>query len=448
MKLLFVVSSLDLTQPFSATPAWWQLLKGLYEIGVEVIAAPYQGPAQETLWWRAEKNPAQWQGDAFKAARDGLRRLRRAPARADAPPPSGEALADRASREAARRLVAPLWERHLSRILTREPDIDAVIFVTVPLNHLVGVAAAIERRHGKPVFYYDGDVPASLPGMGGFATGFRMYQGANPGEFTAFLSNSKGGEAALLALGARAAHTLYYGADPDVFRPLGVSQDLDVFFYGHGREYRDEWIDAMIAAPARALPEARFAVRGRQLGDLGRVEQLPYLSICASRARRTPGCTPRRHRAHSSWRAWAAPSSPIPTWASRSGSSRAASCSSCIPLRRRWTACAICWRTMPSAARWAKRRARACCASIPSGIAQPNLWRSCARIWASRRIRRLARGDEQRALFARQGVVEAELLEEGIGGGDRHHLKHMVDARALYAGVHQPLADAHALRLF
>ncbi len=279
MKLLFVVSSLDLTQPFSATPAWWQLLKGLYEIGVEVIAAPYQGPAQETLWWRAEKNPAQWQGDAFKAARDGLRRLRRAPARADAPPPSGEALADRASREAARRLVAPLWERHLSRILTREPDIDAVIFVTVPLNHLVGVAATIERRHGKPVFYYDGDVPASLPGMGGFATGFRMYQGANPGEFTAFLSNSKGGEAALLALGARAAHTLYYGADPDVFRPLGVSQDLDVFFYGHGREYRDEWIDAMIAAPARALPEARFAVRGRQLGDLGRVEQLPYLSF-------------------------------------------------------------------------------------------------------------------------------------------------------------------------
>ncbi len=34
MKLLFVVSSLDLTQPFSATPAWWQLMKGLYEIGV------------------------------------------------------------------------------------------------------------------------------------------------------------------------------------------------------------------------------------------------------------------------------------------------------------------------------------------------------------------------------------------------------------------------------
>ncbi len=43
MKLLVIVSSLDLTQPFSATPAWWQLLKALYEVGVDVIATPYQG---------------------------------------------------------------------------------------------------------------------------------------------------------------------------------------------------------------------------------------------------------------------------------------------------------------------------------------------------------------------------------------------------------------------
>src|SRR5829696_4573464 len=75
MKLLFVVSSLDLTQPFSATPAWWQLMKGLYEVGVDVIATPYQGPAIESLWWRAEPNPAQWQGDVFKGVRDGMRKL-------------------------------------------------------------------------------------------------------------------------------------------------------------------------------------------------------------------------------------------------------------------------------------------------------------------------------------------------------------------------------------
>jgi glycosyltransferase involved in cell wall biosynthesis len=278
MKLLFVVSSLDLTQPFSATPAWWQLLKGLYEIGVEVIAAPYQGPPVETPWWRAESNPAQLLGDTFKAGRDLSRRLMPS-VRADARPAEGESAADRLTRSAAQTLVAPLWQRHLDRILTREPDIDAVIFLTVPLNHLKGVAGAVTARHGKPVLYYDGDVPASLPSMQGFATGFRIYQGADLGEYAAFISNSAGGCQALLDMGARAAHALYYGADPDIFAPLDLPEDIDVFFYGHGREYRDQWIDAMLAGPARAMPDASFAVRGTHLGDLGPTRLLPYLSF-------------------------------------------------------------------------------------------------------------------------------------------------------------------------
>src|SRR3954470_24261901 len=75
MKLLVVCASLDLTQPFSATPAWWQLLKGLYEIGVDVIATPYQGPAIESLWWRAAPNPGQLYGDLFQTARNVARKI-------------------------------------------------------------------------------------------------------------------------------------------------------------------------------------------------------------------------------------------------------------------------------------------------------------------------------------------------------------------------------------
>src|SRR5690606_30248058 len=218
MKLLFVVSSLDLTAPFSATPAWWQLMKALYEIGVDVIATPYQGPAIESLWWRAEPNPARWQGDAFKVARDTIRRLRPqggAPA-ATTGTTSGESLSDRLVRQTAHRLIAPLWHRHLDRILTQQPDIDAVIVLTAPLNHLTGVPRDLSARHDKPFFYYDGDVPASLPDMRGFATGFRIYQGADPSEYTAFISNSAGGAERLKELGARAVHPLFYGADPDV----------------------------------------------------------------------------------------------------------------------------------------------------------------------------------------------------------------------------------------
>ena len=288
VKLIVVCASLDLTQPFSATPAWWQLLKALYEIGVDVIATPYQGPAIETLWWRAAPNPAQWQGDTFKAVRDALRKAVGAapPVQMTGTPDvnaaatGSESASDKLIRRAVQTFITPLWARHLDSLLTRNPDADAVLILTAPLNHLVGVAAEIQRKHHKPVFYYDGDVPASLPSMAGFASGFRIYPGADPGEYTAILSNSKGGEAALKALGARAVHTVYYGADPDVFSPVAVAaQDIDVMFYGHGREYRAQWVQDMIATPAAALPAARFAVRGTHLGDLGRTELLPYLSF-------------------------------------------------------------------------------------------------------------------------------------------------------------------------
>lgn len=280
MKLLVVASSLDLQQPFSSTPSWWQLLKGLYEISVELVVTTYQGPAIETLWWRAVPNPVRRQGDLFKALRDTARHLRRSAA---APPSSaagqGESLSERLIRRAAQTLIAPRWRATLDRLLTEQPDIDALLFLTIPLNHVAGVPAYLIARHGKPVFFYDGDLPASLPQFRGFSTGFRIYQGADPGEYTAVLGSSVGALEHLTALGARHVHTLHYAADPDIWSPLDIPQDIDVFFYGHGAEYREDWIRAMIAEPSRALPGRRFAVRGTALGDLGRAERLPYLSF-------------------------------------------------------------------------------------------------------------------------------------------------------------------------
>lgn len=280
MKLIVVVSSLDLTQAFSATPAWWQLLKGLYEIGVEIIAAPYQGPAIESLWWRAAGNPARWQGDAFKALRD----IARVVMPTKAPPmeslQTSDSWSDKALRRVAQTVTAPLWRRHLEGILRQDPDVDAILFLTVPLNHLKGVPRYISEKYDKPIFYFDGDVPASLPNMRGFASGFRIYQGADLSEYAAFISNSQGGEALLRGLGAENVHTVWYGADPQVFSPTAVSgQDMDVLFYGHGREYRSDWIDRMIAIPSRRMAASRFAVRGANLGDIGNAKRLPYLSF-------------------------------------------------------------------------------------------------------------------------------------------------------------------------
>ena len=110
---------------------------------------------------------------------------------------------DKLTRQTAQTLIAPLWHKHLDAILTKQPDIDAVIFLTIPLNHVVGVAKAISEKHKKPVIYYDGDVPASLPILRGFASGFRIYQGADLSEYTAFISHSTGGEVYLKEMGAK-----------------------------------------------------------------------------------------------------------------------------------------------------------------------------------------------------------------------------------------------------
>ncbi len=280
MKLLVVVSSLDLTQPYSATPAWWQLLKALYEENVEVLATTYQGAAVESLWWRALPNPVKGFGDTFKALKDVAGRFKRGTkAAAVETGQGGESSADRLQRTLAQRVILPRWKAFMTKHLTAHPDVDAVIFLTIPLNHVVGLAAFIRERFAKPVFYYDGDVPASLPEFAGFSSGFKMYPGADLGEYEAFLSNSLGGCETLLKMGARAAYPLYYGADPDLFSPVAAAQDVDVFFYGHTREYREAWIDGMLRDASHALPAARFAVRGRGLGDLGRTTMLPYLSF-------------------------------------------------------------------------------------------------------------------------------------------------------------------------
>jgi hypothetical protein len=256
------------------------LLKALYEIGVEVIATPYQGPAIETPWWQAAPNPTKREGDAFKFMRDSLRRFTGVKeVQTVGTQAENDSISDRMVRRIAQTVIAPRWQRHVDRLLRQQPDIDAVFMITVPLNHIPGLAKHVIEHHNKPVFFYDGDVPASLPSFTGFATGFRIYQGADLSEYTAFFSNSEGGRAGLRELGAREVHTLFYGADEDLFNPLDMSQDLDAFFYGHGREYRAEWIEAMVREPSLKLPDASFAVRGTRLGDLGRAKTLPYLSF-------------------------------------------------------------------------------------------------------------------------------------------------------------------------
>src|SRR5207248_3334530 len=238
-KILAVASAADLSFRYGCTPAWWQLWKGLYEAGADLIVTTYRGRPVESPWWRTAPNPAYREGEAYARVRDLAARLRGDRYLRRAESDAGDT--DRLQRELIWRWVTPRWRRHLERILEREGDVEAVVVFTVPMAHFRGIPTALRDRFGVPVVFYDGDVPMSLPEHGGMDTGFNYYHGADPSEYDLVVSNSEGGLGRLRELGARRAEAVFWAADPDLFTPLAVEKEMDVFFYGYGDKFRREW---------------------------------------------------------------------------------------------------------------------------------------------------------------------------------------------------------------
>ena len=236
-KLLCVASAVDLDFRYGCTPAWWQLWQALHAEGADLVVAPYRGRPIETPWWRTAPNPAFLEGESYARARDAAARLRSDDHLRRAEDSPEDSVADRITRGAIWRLVTPRWRRHLERLVERERP-DAVVVFTVPMAHFRGIPTALRDRFDIPVVFYDGDVPMSLPEFGGMDTGFNYYHGADPGEYDLVISNSEGGLESLLALGARRAEVVFWGADAGFFAPQPVEKETDVFFYGYGDKFR------------------------------------------------------------------------------------------------------------------------------------------------------------------------------------------------------------------
>src|ERR671939_350039 len=100
-KILAVASAIDLDFRYGCTPAWWQLWKGMYEAGVDLIVTPYRGRPVESPWWRTEPNPTYREGEAYAV---GGVRLRSPPGALDRP------AAVRRDDQVDARLVHPLPE--------------------------------------------------------------------------------------------------------------------------------------------------------------------------------------------------------------------------------------------------------------------------------------------------------------------------------------------------
>jgi glycosyltransferase involved in cell wall biosynthesis len=273
-KILAVASAIDLDFRYGCTPAWWQLWKGMYEAGVDLVVTPYRGRPVESPWWRVAPNPTFREGESYQAVRDVLARLKgdRYLRREESNP--DETGLDRLARETIRRWVTPRWRRHLGALVDRERP-DAVLIFTVPMAHFLGIPTWLRERFGLPVVFYDGDVPMSLPEYGGMDTGFNPYHGADPSEYDLVVSNSEGGAERLLELGARRAEAVFWGADPEFFSPQAVEKEVDVFFYGYGDKFRRDWMEALVGEPSRIATELDFALGGLDFqGDTGNARLL------------------------------------------------------------------------------------------------------------------------------------------------------------------------------
>jgi spore maturation protein CgeB len=268
---------LDLKYRLGCTPSWWQLLKGLHEIGNEVIAVPYLGDPVESLWWRTYPNPCSWESQFYNKY---LEHKKKSGTLSSHNETSGSLV-----NKFAKYYVKRKWQDHLLSILKNEKDVDAVFIMNIPLNHIKGIADKIHQEFCIPVAYYDGDMPTILPKYA-TARGFKFnyYLDADLSEYDAFFTNSKGVISDLEEMGGRNVHALYYAADPVLFTPVPMKKDIDVSFFGYGDEFRENWMKKMITLPSEQLSNINIQVGGKGFDiSLGKSLQIGDLSYSAFR---------------------------------------------------------------------------------------------------------------------------------------------------------------------
>jgi len=278
MKILAVVSAIDLSLR-QAVPSWWQLFKGLYELGTDLVVIPYVGKSVESLWWRSYENPCELQSRFVNRLVRFRINTSRNPSKSaknnSIPSFNGKFIQFLASA-----FTAPKWLKKLRITLEKEGDVEAVIFFNVPPNQIKGIPTLIRKEFGIPSIFYDMDAPDSILGFSTSRLAFNWYSNADLTEYSTLILNSEGAIPQLESMGAQNVHAVHFGVDPDIFRPVNAVKDIDVFFYGQGDQFRENWINQMITLPSKTLPSSSFLVGGKPFRtDLGKTKRITNMPI-------------------------------------------------------------------------------------------------------------------------------------------------------------------------
>ena len=251
MKILALVSAIDLAEPPRATLFWWQLFKNMSAIGVEVIVVPFIGRDVESPWWTCYPNPA------YQTAKLAYKTIKRSKKRSANV--TSKSFAEKVHADiAVGNLISGKWEKNVEKILKKEINIDIVIAFSIPIKPLERLFRLIKQR-GQTLIYYEADMPEVLPEYNTF--GYSYYKKADLSMFDGFLSNSEGVAENLQSMGARNVGTLHYAVDPEFYSVQNSAKKVDVLFSGAGSTGRGDLLNKMIIGPS-SQSSLHFGVSG------------------------------------------------------------------------------------------------------------------------------------------------------------------------------------------
>lgn len=254
-----MAATLDLKKPYSATPFILQWFKAFYEEGHQLFIIPYSGKSVESAWWKSYPNPNYSKGEIleniikFTGRKSNKKNSSLIPI-------------------LARIFAKPSLEKSIRKILEQEKDISAIINMGLPLNQLKGLAHDLKKIYNLPIFFFDVDLPTSLPEHGGFT--FDYYTGADLTEYDSFIITSEGSQSRLKEMGALSVDVVHIGIDPNEYVPLDLEKDIDIFFFGHNGRTREKFVKMMVTEPSKVL-DYKFLIGGRDYNmDLGKAKYL------------------------------------------------------------------------------------------------------------------------------------------------------------------------------
>jgi hypothetical protein len=252
MKILALVSAIDLVEPPRATLYWWQLFKNMSEAGVEIIVVPFLGRDVETPWWKCYSNPA------YRTVKLAYKTVKSS--QQNSVQGFIKSFAEKLNVDiTVGHLISDNWEKTIINIDKKEKDIDAIIAFSIPIKPLEQMFKRIRQKIGKKVIYIEADMPEVFSEYNTF--GYSYYKNTDLSLFDGFLTNSEGVSETLKKMGARNVGTLHFAIDPEIYKIPDVQKEIDVLFSGVGSGGRKELIKKMIIDPA-TNSSFRFGVSG------------------------------------------------------------------------------------------------------------------------------------------------------------------------------------------